>query len=108
VRTPCGILVLGGRLRREIIEFHSTVSRHGNVQASLHCSSGLTKKFKNLIQKLFALRAEIKLQIYLIILIFWDVRLKAYFFQRPYGRKLLKIKFKINQNSFLRIHGHSW
>ena len=43
---PTGLL--GESLfEREIIEFHSTFSRHGNTQASLHCSSGLTKKFKN-------------------------------------------------------------
>ncbi len=32
------------KLSSKIIEFHSTFSRHGNTQASLHCSFGLTKK----------------------------------------------------------------
>jgi len=29
------------KLSSKIIEFHSTFSRHGNTQASLHCSFGL-------------------------------------------------------------------
>ena len=37
------------KLSSKIIEFHSTFSRHGNTQASLHCSFGLTKKFKKLL-----------------------------------------------------------
>ena len=54
---PTGLL--GESLfEREIIEFHSTFSRHGNAQASLTLLIWLNEKVQKLNSKLFALRAE--------------------------------------------------
>jgi len=52
----------------EIIEFHSTFSRHGNAQASLTLLIWLNEKVQKLNSKLIALRAEIIFRTEIIVM----------------------------------------
>ena len=80
---PTGLL--GGSLfEREIIEFHSTFSRHGNAQASLTLLIWLNEKVQ-------------KLSLKIIQKILGGAPVGAPFFGVPFGQKSYRIDSKSNR-----------